>query len=49
MKTKKHERKLCVVNSHNWSSWNNFHKQVFGCFTKIIFPLRSIVGFVSKF
>jgi hypothetical protein len=49
VQTKKHGRKLCLASSHSWNSWNNFHERAFGLFIEIVIPLKSIVGFVSKF
>jgi hypothetical protein len=49
VQTKEHGRKLCVANSHRWSSLNNFHEQAFRLFIKIVAPFRSTIGFVSNF
>jgi len=49
VQTKEHGRKLCVASSCNWSSWNNFHEQTSRLFIEMVIPLKSIVGFVSKF
>jgi hypothetical protein len=49
VQTNEHARKLCAVSSCSWSSWNNFHEQAFGLFTKIIVPFKSNVGLVSNF
>jgi hypothetical protein len=49
VQTKEHGGTLCVTTSHSWSSWNNFHEQSFGLFTKIVFPFIFTVEFVSNF
>jgi hypothetical protein len=43
-----HGRKLLCSKYLKWSSWKDFHDKTSGFLFKIIFPLKSTVGFVSN-